>query len=121
MGLKITANKEVRKQVFNKFQGKCAYCGTNLNNYNFQIDHIIPLRRGMDDCVKGDNSIENFNPCCASCNSSKSCMDLEKWRIQLQRKVKVIENESSAYRIAKRFGSVIENNEPIMFHFEKFI
>jgi 5-methylcytosine-specific restriction endonuclease McrA len=56
-----------------EFGFRCAYCHTELSDFNVSIDHIVPLSKG------GSNSIGNINPCCRTCNSSKNDLDLEEW------------------------------------------
>lgn len=58
-------------------------------------------------------------PACISCNLSKSTYSLEQWRKILANYIKVIERNTPTYRIAKRYGQVIETNKPIVFHFEE--
>jgi len=45
---------------------RCAYCGRQLEDREFQIDHVVPIKRG------GRNEPENVVPCCPPCNYSKS-------------------------------------------------
>lgn len=78
MGKGFTAEKRI--QVFNKFNGKCAYCGIGLEleyNYNNKIglciDHIIPQN-------PKNNKIENLFPSCRSCNSQKQNKSIEEFR-----------------------------------------
>lgn len=115
-----TDNKIVRQLIYNKYNGKCAYCGCQLNN-KFNIDHIIPLKRNMKSIVKGENIISNYNPSCISCNCSKSTYDLETWRNELKLKVKRLNRDSSQYVISKRFGLITENEIDVTFYFEKII
>jgi len=116
----IISNKAIREKVFNMFDGKCSYCGIQLNNSNFQVDHINPLRRKMSNCEHGKDSIDNFMPSCAPCNYSKSSMDLERWRLELNKKLHRLSRDSSTYRLALRFNMITENvTESIVFYFEK--
>lgn len=117
---KKTSDKSIREQVFALYDGRCAYCGCEITMKTLQIDHIEPLRRKMPNCEHGKECITNYHPSCAPCNFSKSSMDLEVWRTQLSKKLDRIERDSSTYRLAKRFGMVIENRQPIVFHFETF-
>jgi len=70
------------KAIFNKYGGKCAYCGIDLNNENFTIDHITSFLK--KDLLKhknfGYNSIENLNPCCGSCNSRKRSRSIKEFK-----------------------------------------
>lgn len=37
--------KSVRKQVYAKYNGHCAYCGCELEYKDMQVDHVIPLKQ----------------------------------------------------------------------------
>ena len=84
--------KAERILVFNKYGGKCAYCGCELQK-GWHVDHIQAIRRGDSDksiemmnkarntpLVRGENSIENYNPSCRSCNIWKSTYSIENSR-----------------------------------------
>jgi 5-methylcytosine-specific restriction endonuclease McrA len=111
-----------RKLVFKKYGGKCAYCGCILNDTNFNVDHINPLYRGYKQSQikveKGTSHIDNLNPSCYSCNSSKSTYSIDKWREELQLKTKRLIRDSSQFRIALRFGLIVENKNSVVFYFE---
>lgn len=51
-----------RQKVYEKYGGRCAYCGKAIQYKDMQVDHVIPLRR------YGDDSLLNLNPSCRSCN-----------------------------------------------------
>jgi 5-methylcytosine-specific restriction endonuclease McrA len=67
-----------REIVFNKFDGKCAYCGCKIEIENYHIDHFVPT------ALKGDSSIDNLNPACSDCNLSKHSLSIEEFRTKLE-------------------------------------
>lgn len=54
--------KEVRDTIFNLHGKSCLRCGS-LDNIS--LDHVIPIYHN------GENTIDNLQPLCRSCNSSK--------------------------------------------------
>src|SRR3990167_924352 len=54
----------------------CHYCGGVANTW----DHIVPQKLG------GRGFVDNLVPCCQSCNSSKGCKPIYKWRQCLRSK-----------------------------------
>jgi len=59
---RFTSDKKTIKFISDKFGMKCLKCGSTEN---ITIDHIIPVKLG------GENTFDNIQPLCASCNSSK--------------------------------------------------
>jgi 5-methylcytosine-specific restriction endonuclease McrA len=125
--------KSDRQIIFDKYDGHCAYCGSPLNTKEMQVDHIIPkcnflshiknkykvplfLTHLTEDDV---NHIDNLMPTCRVCNKWKSAHSLELFRSELFEQVKRLNDYSSNYRIAKRYGLVKEEIKPIIFYFEK--
>ena len=106
--------------VFDKYNGRCAYCGCKLNE-KFTIDHIIPKRRNMSysDLPSGSDTIENYNPCCFSCNSSKNSFSIEKWRSEIEQKYDRLLKYDGTFRLLVRFGIVKKVKKSIVFYFEK--
>jgi 5-methylcytosine-specific restriction endonuclease McrA len=122
-----------RQEVYNKCGGHCAYCGEEITIKEMQVDHIIPVSFFSDHIIsnkrvpkflshlKGTdvNHIDNLFPSCRVCNKWKSAFDLEFFRSELSEQVRRLNDYSSNYRIAKRYGLINEVNIPIVFYFEK--
>ena len=53
----------VKREVWRRDQGKCAYCGSQER---LEFDHIIPVSKG------GSNTARNVQLLCEKCNRSKS-------------------------------------------------
>ena len=116
-------NKELRKQVFDKYGGHCAYCGRDLEFNRMQVDHIWPVQRGLlgaKERLKKQENIESLNPACGRCNRYKSTMDLETFRKQLSKQVQRARNKSWNFRMAEDFGLVAETGNDVIFYFEKY-
>lgn len=60
-GGKITS--EQWKNLCNQYENKCLCCGRS--DIKLTIDHVVPVKLG------GRNSIDNIQPLCGTCNSSK--------------------------------------------------
>jgi len=58
---------------YKRQQGKCHYCGKNLNGA-FQIDHVVPLSKG------GAHIIDNIVVTCRDCNQSKKDKFPHEWK-----------------------------------------
>ena len=114
--------KSVRKLVYAKYNGHCAYCGCEIPEKGFNVDHLHCIRNyeyteeftGID-----VHDISNLMPSCGSCNRYKATMDLEDFRKELQKIPDRLKRDVCTYNIALRYGMVQENREPIKFYFEK--
>jgi len=125
--MKLRDKPSIRDMVYNKYGGRCAYCGCELSRDLFHIDHIDAKFRGSSDReierygrIRGKDVIMNFNPSCISCNSSKSTLTIEKWRAEIALKIKRINRDVSGYRLLRRFNLIKETNNPVIFYFEKY-
>ena len=104
--------KQIREQVYKKYNGRCAYCGKKLMLGEMQVDHIIPKRLG------GADSIENYNPSCRTCNHYKRATGLETWRtvflgglIERIKKIYIV-------RVAEHYGMITFHEWDKKFYFE---
>jgi len=113
-------SKKDRLAVFNKFNGHCAYCGCEITEKNFVVDHVNPVFSG------GGNEIGNLFPTCRSCNNYKHFYDIGDYEdtkswwtfrnqlADLPKQLKLI----SIFRIALRFGIVKIGNWDRRFYYE---
>ena len=69
----------LRNKVYKKFNGKCAYSGTHLED-DWQVDHLIPKRHFKDKVLKGVDDIENLVPAQKIINHYKRGESLEEFR-----------------------------------------
>lgn len=108
-----------RQAVYEKCNGKCAYCGTDLAFKDMQVDHVIPQRLGY----KFETHVEihcedNYLPSCRSCNNYKSGNPLESFRKELERQVDILRHNRPTFRLAERYGLIECKPKPIIFYFE---
>jgi hypothetical protein len=146
--------KQDREKIFNKYGGKCAYCGCELQK-GWHVDEIEPVMRkrkyipgGWFNKTTGERvynltednetetqwrdgkwvsdgmehphrlTIENQNPACASCNINKHSGSLEDFRDLITGFMNHLNNVSTQYKFAKRYGLLQETNNPVVFYFE---
>ena len=133
--MSLTARK--REQLRLMFNGKCAYCGSDLGR-GWCADHVEPIYRNWTRTVlntmtgsvmlfpsdrprfpERDNEANLF-PCCRPCNIHKATYSIEQWRSELAKLTGFLRRGYPTYRHALRFGQVIETCTPIVFWFEKF-
>jgi uncharacterized protein (TIGR02646 family) len=108
--------KELRKKVYDKYAGKCAYCGEEITLGNFQVDHIHPQHLSFLEKLD-NNRFENLNPSCRKCNNFKHGFTLEAFRKELQMQVARLKKSAQFCR-ALRYGQVQISESPIVFYFE---
>ena len=93
--------------------GKCAYCGCELDYKKATIDHKMPL------AVGGTNERENLIICYFSCNHYKQRRDIEGFRKSIMNTIKRLRC-NSAYRLALKYERIEEAdmNKNVVFYFE---
>lgn len=73
----------VRKSVYWKYEGHCAYCGSKISFSEMEIDHRIPKSTISFGRVDYE-SFENRMPSCEECNHLKTFYDLDVFRFKLK-------------------------------------
>jgi 5-methylcytosine-specific restriction endonuclease McrA len=75
---------EIREAVFEKYDGKCAFTGTPLQN-DWQIDHLQPVIRYVDGSARFPNeSLENLVPAQKIVNHYKGNWHLQEFRVMMR-------------------------------------
>jgi hypothetical protein len=153
--------KEHRQKVFEKYGGRCAYCGCELQK-GWHVDEVEPCRRkyriekghwlrisdkrkmtisDMSELSEADVvgkykwveektvfdgyehperlHLDNQMPACASCNINKHSMGLEEFRKTIAGYLNSLNLRMVQYKMAKKYGLVVETNQPVEFFFEK--
>lgn len=124
--------KKHRLEVYDKFDGRCAYCGEHFQITGMHIDHIISqlnFKNFVANKIHIPNFLEhltvsdlhhkdNLFPACRVCNGWKSTYHLELFRHELEEQIKRLNARSANYRIAKKYGFITENKIKVIFHFE---
>lgn len=123
---KLTQNQ--RMQIWQKYGGRCAYCGEPIEYKDMQVDHIKPKfhtwtedekQRLLPEGVCGDDSMDNLNPSCRMCNFRKGTDTIEMFRNAIKHSLVCLER-SFTYRLAKRYGLVKEMPQKVEFYFEVY-
>lgn len=118
----MSFSKNKRIEVYNKYQGKCAYCGKDITYREMEIDHIIPKYHIEEGYVKVDydkDDIVNLNPACKDCNRYKDTFAVDNFRSQLMDIPDKLKRYRWIFRIAIKYGLITINEKNIKFHFEK--
>ena len=95
-----------RRKVYNKFSGKCAYCGCTISFEDFHCDHIIPK------ILKGTNNIKNLFPTCCLCNMTKGDLSIKEYRNKIANLP-----DTNYFNLYQKYYKI--KKIPIIFHFEK--
>lgn len=130
-GERKAVSKKMRLQVYNKYQGRCAYCGREIKLQEMQVDHIIPLaysiygpkeqankvREMFED--GSINSLENLMPACRACNFYKGINDTERFRERIKSELEHTCRQSFQTRLAMQYGMIKYTPWDGVFYFEK--
>jgi 5-methylcytosine-specific restriction endonuclease McrA len=110
-------NQKERHEVWQKYSGRCAYCGIKITVKNMQIDHIKAVIFG------GTNGIENLNPACKDCNLYKGASSIETFRAftkqMLNEKLHYLFKSKTKMQVAINFGAIELKKWDGKFYFEK--
>ena len=129
-----------RKLIFDKYGGRCAYCGCDLVK-GWHVDELLPIVRCERYLTDSDGkrvfcdikreykvekylqyperlNIDNQMPSCASCNIEKSSLPLNVFRGNIKRFINSLNQYHNQYKFAKRYGLVTETNSEVVFYFE---
>ena len=122
-------SKKKRKEVYEKYCGRCAYCGSLIKYKDMQVDHVIPQHHYSEQygCLivnsrkftdYGVHDMQNLKPACRICNKFKASFTLERFRSELQAQVERARTYSANFRMAEKFNLISIKNQKIKFYFE---
>lgn len=111
---------KIRKKIFEKYGGRCAYCGKRLKAMH--VDHIEPVRRDENKkpLLPERHNEDNLNPSCPRCNFYKGVFTVEMFREELSRQVDRARKTSLNFRLAEDFKLIRIRKKPVVFYFEQF-
>ena len=115
-------NKKLRIEIYNKYDGHCAYCGCEIEMKDMQIDHIVPKYRNNEMWHKGEigsDEISNFNPSCRMCNFYKGMNSIENFRENLKGTLMRNVQRPFDFRLAKKYGMVEVKEWDGKFYYER--
>jgi hypothetical protein len=104
-------SRALRRDIFQKYGGFCAYCGQPLKLEKFQIDHIQPL--------PVNHKSFNLNPSCRYCNSFKSNLSLEDFRRKIALTAFMTQFKTPHIDLLFRYDLIQFNTRSVIFYFEK--
>ena len=104
--------KKQREQIYNKYNGRCAYCGQNIEYKEMQVDHIKAKYLG------GEDKIENYVPACKPCNFYKTTLDIDSFRNRIETIIARL-NRLFIFRLAIKYGLIEIKDKKIQFLMER--
>lgn len=119
MKRKYISNK-TKAKVWNKYNGRCSYCGIKLNPFDFHVDHKVPFSRG------GVDEIGNYYPSCSECNITKGTKSVVEWKAELMKECGILLSKTywkmmkSEGMIERRYPEIIACEVPFYFYMDKF-
>jgi len=131
--------KSDRQKIFDKYGGRCAYCGIELID-KWQVDHAVSKQYWFmidETNPKAVNNIENLMPACVPCNHYKGSLCIEPFsyhrgfrnymkdfhlrlaKLPKKTRVKATENRKAYMQdIADRYGITPDKPFNGIFYFE---
>ena len=111
--------QKIRKQVYEKYNGHCAYCGCQLGYKDMQVDHVDAVYRSEAQGREVRHSVDNFNPACRMCNFYKGTLTVEDFRKKLLTFQVVHFPDSFNTRLGLKYGMMTMAKWDGKFYFEK--
>jgi 5-methylcytosine-specific restriction endonuclease McrA len=111
--------KNIRQQVYEKYDGHCAYCGCELEYKDMQVDHLDSVYRADILGQEPDNSIDNLMPSCRQCNFYKGTMSVDEMRKRLETFEREYLLKNFDVRLGIRYGMLSVKRWNGLFYFEE--
>lgn len=113
--------KKVRIEVYNKYDGHCAYCGKQIEYKDMQLDHLIPVQREWFKKYTEEEveCFENYMPSCRRCNHYKRAHSLKMFREMIEEIPKKLYRDNYIYKVGLDYNLIEPHESKIEFYFEK--
>lgn len=112
---KTAAEKELERiKIFQKYNGRCAYCGCKLEYKDMEISQLPKRNSFFREPV-----IQKTLPACESCYFQAGAFSLEEFRTQIDTTILEYLREDTIYKLAIKYGVIKEMDPPYVFYFEK--
>lgn len=117
-----TISKKLRLEVYNKYNGHCAYCGKKIDYKDMQVDHLIPYQRERFKKYTEEEieCFENYMPACRRCNHYKRANSLEGFRKNIEDIPKKLFRDNYIYKVGLDYELIEAHEHKIKFYFEQF-
>lgn len=113
----MAISKKTRQAVYEKFQGRCAYCGREIAYKDMQVDHFRP-QRAWNKEESGTDEINNLMPSCRMCNHYKRAHSLETFRRYIAEIPHKLQ-ENYIFKVGVVYGNVQADEKEVKFYFER--
>lgn len=105
--------KEIREAVYNKYNGRCAYCGREIAYEDMQVDHLISK------VIGGADDLSNYMPSCRTCNHYKRDNSLEYFRKCISTIPCKLAERQYIYKVGMAYGFYDAEPKLVKFYFEE--
>lgn len=97
----------MRRDIWSKYGGRCAYCGVEIPFKDFHMDTYYPDKGFIP---------ENMMPCCKYCFRHKHGKTPKEFQSFIEENYKKI-REQPEYKAAKRYGLILESPHKLTFFY----
>ena len=106
-----------RKKVYQKYDGRCSYCGRGIDFHEMQVDHKEAKSLFKD--IRSADFWDNLMPSCRACNIRKNTMSIKRFRSELSRDILQLKRDQPKFRLLLKYGLIEICDREIEFYFEK--
>lgn len=106
-----------RMKVYQKYDGRCSYCGHGIEFHEMQVDHKEARARFSDS--RDADFWDNLMPSCQACNIRKNTMSIKRFRSELLRDIEQLNRDSAKFKLLLKYGKIHIDYSEIEFYFEK--